>query len=172
MLGNKWARCARSARPTRKSLSLLLAAYPRRSAARVNRIDSLLLLALTFSLGGCRIGAEPVRIETSSGPLRISAEIDPSPRKFGEKDLAFYGHVTVTNASERSASFGNSCLMLAIAPESSARAYKDTVASEDIDFATVPLGPGKSLSEPVYWVFRAVPTAPAVELSYGCAVRR
>jgi len=99
---------------------------------------------------------------TSGKTLEIKASIIPNFRKFKDDKSKIEGKITITNKTPLPQYFGNEFLTLKVNGKFVARTYKDTIASEVIDFAAVEIKPHSSLALPVYWVFN-VPVGTKVE---------
>lgn len=85
--------------------------------------------------------------------LEIKADITPKFRNLNNGRSKIEGKITITNRTSSPQKYGNKFLQLIVNGRLSARTYKDTIASEAIDFTVVEIKPRSSLSLPVYWVF-------------------
>ena len=119
-----------------------------------------LLLVVALSQG-CH--SESIELSTKRGEnLEIQAKIYPKFRKFSDRESKIDGEIFVKNKTHYPQKFGNSFLFLNVNQEHISRTYKNTKASEVIDFSTVDIEPNSSISFPVYWVF-SVPETKTVE---------
>lgn len=85
--------------------------------------------------------------------LEIKASITPKFKNFDKNKSKIEGKITITNRTSTPQKYGNEFLQLKVNGKLVSRTYKQTVASEVIDFAVVEIKPRSSLSLPVYWVF-------------------
>ena len=123
-------------------------------------VGALLLWSITVSAG------TPIYVQTATDSLKIVVEVVLEPQPFAEGKKALFGKVAISNRSGQVVSFGNKCLKLSLGTGTSSRTYKDTIASAMIDFASVQLRPGETLTEKAYWVFSLLPQASTMTLSY------
>ena len=84
--------------------------------------------------------------------LVISAEHESIAVKKSNGKYILYGKVDIKNNSKSSKSYGNTNLALVI-DNLSSRTYMDSIASQTIDFSSIPIQPGEEKRIKVYWVF-------------------
>jgi hypothetical protein len=110
--------------------------------------------------------AERIDVSTSTeGGLVVQAHIDPKFEKISKKDSKILGEIHIKNTATTPQKFGNSYLFLKVNGKFVARTYKDSIASEMIDFSEVEIPASESISIPVYWVFSVPDTVVIDELS-------
>jgi hypothetical protein len=109
------------------------------------------LLLILISATSYALKSNTIRIANKM--LEIKAEVTPKFRNFNNGESKIEGKITITNRTSTPQKYGNKFLKLVVNENLTARTYKDTIASEVIDFAVIEMKPHSSLSLPVYWVF-------------------
>jgi hypothetical protein len=109
------------------------------------------LLLICISAASYASKSNTIRI--ANNKLEIIAEVTPKFRSFKNGDSNIKGKITITNRTSTPQKYGNKFLKLVVNGKLTARTYKNTIASEAIDFTVVEIKPHSSLSLPVYWVF-------------------
>jgi hypothetical protein len=109
------------------------------------------LLLICISVTAYASMSNTVRIANKS--LEITAEVTPKFRSFNSGERKIEGKIKITNLTSRPQKYGNKFLKMIVNDKLAARTYKDSIASEVIDFAVVEIKPHSSLSLRVYWVF-------------------
>lgn len=109
------------------------------------------LLLIFISATSYALKSNTIRIANKK--IEIKAEVTPKLRSFSNGECKIEGKITITNQTSTHQKYGNKFLKLVVNENLTARTYKDTIASEVIDFAVVEIKPRSSLSLPVYWVF-------------------
>lgn len=115
-----------------------------------------MLLLTSFSATCFAAKTESTKLTTKG--LEIKANISAKLKTFDNGKSKIEGKVTITNRTSVAQKYGNEFLRLTVNGKFVSRTYKDSVASEVIDFSVVEIKPRSSLSLPVYWVFE-LPTA-------------
>jgi len=123
-----------------------------------NVIALLMLMGFTTSCPANEMN----QLLATGKTLEIKASITPHIRKFDNGKSKIEGKITITNQTQLVQKFGNEFLTLIVNGTLVARAYKDTIASDVIDFSTVDIKPRSSLSLPVYWVY-SVPASTKID---------
>lgn len=110
----------------------------------------LVVLLLFFSLG-CT--TKKIQVALTTDEFEVTTFINPKLKKFYNNKSKLEGQITVTNKTSYEVKYGNKFLKLKVNDNFTARTYKQTIASELIDFETVMIGANTTLSFPAYWVY-------------------
>ena len=110
-----------------------------------------MLLLIGFSTTCFATSTDSATVTTRR--LEIKADITYKFINFNNVRSKIEGKITITNRTPTAQKYGNNFLQLIVNGRLTARTYKDTIASDAIDFTVVEIKPRSSLSLPVYWVF-------------------
>lgn len=116
-------------------------------------LATIVCFLLLICISATTYASKSNTIRIANKRLEIKAEVTPKFRSFNNGKSKIEGKITITNRTSTSQKYGNNFLKLVVNENFTARTYKDTIASEVIDFAVVVIKPHASLSLPVYWVF-------------------
>ena len=117
------------------------------------RVLAQCFLVILLASASCGCAAKKTTVTASSNSLEINASIDSEFNKINNEACKLEGRITVINKTAAYQKFGNKYLTLKVNGNLVSRTYKQTIASEVIDFATVSIKPNSSLSFPAYWVY-------------------
>lgn len=96
--------------------------------------------------------------------IEVSAVVAPALIKFREGESKIEGKISVKNQGTKPMHYSNRNLILKLNDKLNARAYLDSVASNIVDFGSVEIPGGSSLTLNVYWVFPLDPKMPVENL--------
>ena len=110
-------------------------------------------MLVVFFIYGCQ--TEKNHLETKTESIAIKIQLSPEINENGGSNNKVYGTVEISNITDQTQNYGNSFLFLVVNDTLSSRTYKDTKASEFIDFSYVQIAPNASISFSAYWIFDA-----------------
>lgn len=117
------------------------------------KLLTTIVSSLLICISATTYASESNTIRITNKRLEIRAEVTPKFGSFNNGKSKIEGKITITNRTSTPQKYGNKFLKLVVNENLTARTYKDTIASESIDFTVVEIKPHSSLSLPVYWVF-------------------
>jgi len=118
-------------------------------------LSKVIILLLLTGLSTACWATETNSVRVTSKSLEIKASITPVFIKFQNSKSKIEGKITITitNRTSNPQKYGNEYLHLKVNGRLNSRTYKESVASEAIDFTVVQIKPHTTFSLPVYWVF-------------------
>lgn len=93
-----------------------------------------------------------IHYENDSLSISISLDTTLSNLIMTNEMIKIFGYVKVSNNSGREISFSNKNLKLVIDDTLHSRTYKNTIASETIDFSFITIPSKSTFSEESYWI--------------------
>ena len=108
-------------------------------------------MLMAFVVWGCQ--TEKITLKTKTESIEIKVRINPNAKENGKNSFKVKGAVEVINITGQRQNYGNKFLFLVVSNSLSSPTYKNTIASEFIDFSHVQVEPNASINFPAYWVF-------------------
>ncbi len=90
-------------------------------------------------------------MQADDPPFLIDAEINPNAAKLPSGTSKLIARIIITNQSDSAQPFSTRWLWLETSGGAPLRAYSDSSASQQVDFASVRINSGETLEMSVYW---------------------